>query len=92
MGRAAEIWKYSLDFENKYGICLLALGRVPEALDVFEFVVGENPNHVSANTNLGYIYMQQGKNAMAYDYLTRANELDPDYEQNLVNLAVWYQQ
>ncbi len=88
--RATEIWKYSLDFENKYGICLLALGKMPDAQKVFEFVIGENRNHVSANTNLGYIYMQQGNSTMAYDYLTRAYNLDPDYEQNLINLAVWY--
>jgi tetratricopeptide (TPR) repeat protein len=88
--RATEIWKYSLDFQNKYGICLLALNRIAEATAVFQFVVGENPNHISANTNLGYIYMQQGNSAMAYDFLSRAEHLDPDYEQNLVNLAVWY--
>ncbi len=88
--RATELWKYSLDFENKYGICLLAVKKVPEALAVFQFVVGENPNHVSANTNLGFIYMQQGNNTMSYDYMMRANQLDPDYEQNLINLAVWY--
>lgn len=88
--RATEIWKFSLDFENKYGICLLALNRLPEALKVFEFVVAENPNHVSANTNLGYIYMQQGNNAMSYEYMTKASELDPDYEQNLINLAIWH--
>ena len=88
--RAAEIWKYSLDFENKYGICLLALNKIPEAQKVFEFVTSENPRHISANTNLGYIYMQQGNNTMAYDYLKRADGLDPDYEQNLLNMAVWY--
>jgi hypothetical protein len=88
--RATEIWKYSLDFQNKYGICLLALNRLPEALVVFQFVLNENPDYVSANTNLGYIYMQQGSNTMAYDYMVRAEQLDPDYEQNLINIAVWY--
>jgi Tfp pilus assembly protein PilF len=88
--RSTEIWKYSLDFENKYGICLLALNRITQATKVFEFVISENPSHISANTNLGYICMQQGKNTMAYDYLMRADRIDPDYEQNLVNLAVWY--
>jgi len=88
--RATEIWKFSLDFENKYGICLLALHNLPEAQKVFEFVISENPAHTSANTNLGYIYMQQGNNAMALQYLQRAQNLDPDYEQNLLNLAVWY--
>ncbi len=88
--RATEIWKYSMDFQNKYGTCLLALNRLSDALSVFNFVVAENPDHISANTNLGFIYMQQGNNAMAYGYMQRANHLDPDYEQNLINLAVWY--
>lgn len=88
--RATELMKYSLDFQNKYGICLLALSKVQEASDVFSFVISENPNHISANTNLGYIYMQQGNNTMAYDRMQRARSIDPDYEQNLVNLAVWY--
>ncbi len=88
--RATEIWKYAPDFQNKYGTCLLALSKPDEAQKVFEFVISENPNHVSANTNLGYIYMQQGNSTMAYDYMMRANQLDPDYEQNLINLAVWH--
>lgn len=88
--RATDIWKYSMDFQNKYGTCLLALNKLAEALVVFNFVVAENPDHISANTNLGFIYMQQGNNTMAYDYMQRANHLDPDYEQNLINLAVWY--
>ncbi len=88
--RATEVWKYSLDFQNKYGICLLALRRLPDARKVFEFVLAENPNHVSANTNLGFIYMQQGQGTMAHDYMMRANRINPDYEQNLINMAVWY--
>jgi hypothetical protein len=88
--RATDVWKYALDFQNKYGICLLADNKIPEAQAVFQFIIEQNPNHVSASTNLGYIYMQQGNNAMAYDFLKRAQQLDPDYEQNLVNLAVWY--
>jgi Flp pilus assembly protein TadD len=88
--RATEIWKYALDFQNKYGICLLALNRMEEAHKVFSLVTSENPNHVSANTNLGYIYMQQGNNTMAYDFMMRTRQIDPDYEQNLINLAVWY--
>jgi predicted Zn-dependent protease len=27
---------------------------------------------------------------MAYDYLLKAKNLDPDNEQALINLAVWY--
>jgi hypothetical protein len=88
--RATEIWKFSMDFESKYGICLLALNKMAEAKSVFEFIIKEDPGHVSAHTNLGYIYMQSGNNVMAYDLLSKAYNLDPDYEQNLINLAVWH--
>ncbi len=88
--RATEIWPLSLDFQNKYGICLLASQKPFDALKVFNFVFTENPDHISANTNLGYIYMQDGNAAMAYSHLLKAQQLDPDYEQNLINLAIWY--
>ena len=34
--------------------------------------------------------MQQGNKTMSYDYLMRALKLNPDYEQTLINLAVWH--
>jgi Tfp pilus assembly protein PilF len=34
--------------------------------------------------------MQQGNSTMAYDYMMKAKGTDPDYEQNLINLAVWH--
>lgn len=88
--RATETWPYALDFESKYGICLLSLHQFKEAQRVFTFIVGENPDYVVANTNLGYLYMQLGNQTMSYNYLLRANQLDPDNEQNLINLAVWF--
>ena len=88
--RATEIWKYSLDFENKYGTCLLAMHKLDDAKKVFDFILTENPDHVSANTNIGFLYMQQGNKVMAYDHLMHANDLDPDHEQTLINLAVYY--
>lgn len=88
--RAATILPYALDFKSKYGTCLLSLGRVDEATKVFNFIIGEDPNYTTANTNLGYIYMQQGRITMAYDLLLRALRSNPDHEQTLVNLAVWY--
>lgn len=88
--RATAIWPYALDFQNKYGICLLSLNKIPEAQKVFSFIVSENPDYAIANTNLGFIYLQQGNATMAYDYLLKANNLDPDNEQSLINLAVWY--
>lgn len=87
--RAVAIWPQSLDFQNKYGNCLLTLNKVKEAQDVFMYILKENPDYLSANVNLGFIYMQQGNKTMSYDYLMRALKLNPDYEQTLINLAVW---
>ncbi len=88
--QATVLMPYALDFQNKYGICLLALGKLDEAQKAFSFIVSENPDYAVANTNLGYIYLQQGNATMAYDYLLKAKNLDPDNEQALINLAVWY--
>ncbi len=88
--RAIEIKKYSLDFENKYAICLLANNKIKEAFEVFTFILSQNPDNVSANTNMGNYYMQNGDLDKAYLYINKANAIDPDYEQNLINRAVWY--
>lgn len=88
--RATDIWPYSLDFQNKYGTCLLALGRMSDAQKVFGLILSENPDYQAANTNIGYVYMQLGNSTMAYEHLLRAQRLDPDHEQTLINLAVWY--
>ncbi len=88
--RATEIEKYTLDFQNKYGICLLALNKHAEAKKVYEFILAEQPDYTIANTNLGFLYLQQGNAVMAYDLLSRAQVLDPDNVQTLINLAVWH--
>lgn len=88
--QATTIWPYSLDFQSKYGIALLATNHYEEAQKVYSFIISENPNYAVANTNLGFLYMQEGNNTMAYDFLTRSQMLDPDNEQMLINLAVYY--
>jgi tetratricopeptide (TPR) repeat protein len=69
---------------------MLSLGKYDEAQKIYAFIITENPNYVIANTNLGFLYMQQGNNTMAYDFLSKAGALDPDNEQVLINLAVYY--
>jgi hypothetical protein len=88
--RAIKLMPYALDFQNKYGTCLIALKNLPAAQKVFQFIVAENPKYMLGNSNLGFVYMQQGASTLAYDYLSRALELDPDHEQTLINLAVWH--
>jgi len=88
--QAVTIWPHSLDFQNKYANCLLILNQTKQAQDVFTYILSENADHLSANVNLGYIYMQQHNKAMSYNHLMRALQLNPDYEQTLINLAVWH--
>lgn len=88
--QAVAIKKFDLDFQNKYGTCLLALGKLQEAKKVFEFILKENAQYQTANNNLGYIYMQEGAKTLAFNYLMKALDLDPDHEQTLINIAVWY--
>jgi Flp pilus assembly protein TadD len=88
--RAVQIRPNALDFQSKYGVCQLALGQYPEALKTFTFILNENPTYALANANIGFLYMNQGNSTMAYDFLMKANNLDPDHEQTLINLAVWY--
>lgn len=88
--RATELMPYSLDFQTKYGTCLWMNNQLNEAEKTFRFVLDENPFFINANINLGYLYMQQGNNTMAYSLMQKAKELAPDDEQNLINLAIWF--
>lgn len=88
--RAIEIKPYALDFQNKYGSCLLALNNYADAIRTFQYIIQENPQYASAHTNLGFAYMQDGRNAMAYDHLTKALKYEPDNLQAMINIAVWY--
>jgi len=90
--RAVQIWPHATDFSNKYAICLLANGQITAAQGAFEAIVQRQPMYVSALTNLGFIAMQSGKPLEAKRYMDAAAKSDPDYEQNLINTAVWYHQ
>ncbi len=87
--RAIILWPYSLDFQNKYGVCQLALKNLDAAEKTFAFILKENPKYGLAAGNLGFLYMQRDQPTLAYEYLMRALALDPDHEQTLINLAVW---
>lgn len=88
--RATQIVPFSLDFQNEYANCLLMTGKSAEALTTYQYILKENPLNISANINLGYLYMQQGNNTTAYSLMQYAKDLDPDAEQNLINLAIWF--
>ncbi|MEO6302506.1 MAG: tetratricopeptide repeat protein [Bacteroidia bacterium] len=88
--QAVKLAPYNLGFRNKLGTTLAGLNNFNDAIDEFNFILKENPKHVSALTNLGFIRLSQGQQAEAFRLYTIAQKTDPDYEPLLLNLAGYY--
>ena len=88
--KAVDLAPYVLDFKNKYGSALAAKGLFPNAEKEFNEILKENPKHVSALTNLGYIKLTQGNVNESERLYFKALSLDPDYEALLLNIAGLY--
>ena len=67
-----------------------AKGLLPNAEKEFTEILKENPKHVSALTNLGYVKLAQGNAREAEQLYFKALSLDPDYEALLLNIAGLY--
>jgi predicted Zn-dependent protease len=87
---AVKLAPYILDFKNKYGAALVANGLLSDAQKEFNEILKENPKHVSALTNLGFVQLKQGKVKEAEQLYFKALGLDPDYEALLLNIAGLY--
>ena len=88
--QAVNLAPYNLDFRNKLGSTLAALNNFKDAEQQFNFVIKENPKHVSALSNLGYVKLSQGQQAEAINLYLKAQKIDPDFEPLLLNLAGYY--
>jgi hypothetical protein len=88
--KAVKLAPYNLDYRNKLGSTLVASNQVNSAIEQFEFILKENPNFVSAYSNLGYIKLMQGFPAEAIRLYLIGQKLDPDNEALLLNLAGYY--
>lgn len=55
---------------------------------LWEDTVKKSPGKARPYNNLGYIYNQQGLYRKALDILSRANEIDGEYPEALLNLAI----
>lgn len=86
--RAAVLAPYHLDILNKYATALSIAGNAKEAQKIYEFILKEYPKHVSALTNLGFIFLSEKNDPQqALTYYNRALALNPDYEPALMNMA-----
>ncbi len=88
--KAVDLAPYVLDFRNKYAPALAAKGLLSEAEKELNDILKENPKHVSALTNLGFVKLSQGKPQEAEQLYFKALALDPDYEALLLNIAGLY--
>jgi tetratricopeptide (TPR) repeat protein len=66
----------------------MALGRTPEAKEMFEKAIAADPNYASAQNNLGAAYGAEGDQEREFDSYLKAIELDPNYADARFNLAL----
>ncbi len=88
--KSVELAPFVPDFRNKYASALASNKQLAEAATQYQELLKEQPKHVSALTNLGYVKLAQGNAAEAEQLYVRALKLDPDYEPLLMNLAGLY--
>ncbi|MCD6019249.1 MAG: hypothetical protein K0S53_2370 [Bacteroidetes bacterium] len=88
--KAVDLAPYEPDFKNKFGTALAAKGLLPNAEKELTEILKENPKHVSALTNLGFVKLKQGSIQEAEQLYFKALTLDPDYEPLLMNIAGLY--
>jgi tetratricopeptide (TPR) repeat protein len=87
---AVKLAPYVLDFRNKFASARASNNKLIEAEKEFSEIIKENPKHVSALTNLGYIKLNKGEMANCEALYKKALSLDPDYEPLLLNMAGFY--
>lgn len=87
---AVKLAPYVLDFKNKLATAFAANQQFKEAETELSEILIENPKHVSALTNLGYIKLSKGDAASCEALYKKALTLDPDYEPLLLNIAGYY--
>lgn len=85
--RTLSLQPYHLEVMEKKGATLIDLQRLPEAIQLLQQVLSEDPKRPVAMLNLGYIAALQGNFARANSFYDQAIALDPDYEQALLNKA-----
>ena len=73
---------FDLGFEN------LRAKRYEAAVDLFNRVLAQNPDHVQSHGNVALAYAGLGQKALALEHLDKALALDPTYEPAIQNRKV----
>ncbi|MGP8217314.1 MAG: tetratricopeptide repeat protein [Bacteroidia bacterium] len=88
--KAISLAPYVLEFNNKFGAALVMLDKLDEAEKIYDFILTQDPEFVSALTNKGFISLKKGNAGQAKNYYDKALALSPDDKQAMLNMAGWY--
>lgn len=84
--RAYELANAHPEFANKYATALAQNKKVGDAILVLEKTILDYPKFPAALSNYGYLVLiKEGDTSQAMRYYNKALELDPDYEQAILN-------
>lgn len=81
------------DYTDVYcnlGVVLKKQGRIDEAIQCYEKVLGSNPNHINTIYNLGGAYTSKREINNAIKWYEKALQVDPDYIDTYLNLGIAY--
>lgn len=92
MSRCLEIDPANVEARYQLGLSYKAQGDNDRAIQYFEDVVKQAPNHVSALRDLGALYLQADAGAKARELLERAASLDPKDADTHFQLSRLYNQ
>jgi Tfp pilus assembly protein PilF len=85
--KACTLAPHHFEFRNKYGACLMQIGKIKEAEKEFATLCREAPFFAPAFCNYGYCRLMDGDDRSAKTMYNKALQLDPDYRQALINLV-----
>lgn len=85
--KACTLAPLHFEFRNKFGACLMQLGKIKEAEKEFATLCSQAPFYAPAFCNYGYCLLMHGDSQGAKTMYTKALQLDPDYRQALINLV-----
>lgn len=86
--RAYELAPLHAEFANKYASDLAEQQQLAEAAKLFVMITKEHPEFAPAWSNYGYLVLLRDRNtALAHQLIDKSIQLDPDYEQGLLNKA-----
>ncbi len=88
--KAVALAPYVLEFNNKLGAALVLQNKFDEAEKIYNFILTQDPEFISALTNKGYIQLRKGNAEQAKTLYDKALALSPDDKQAMMNIAGWY--